>query len=236
MPNSPPCGLAAAVSLGFSAGVDFGAGFSSRGLALATGAGSGSGDVASAAAVGLLDLGLGRFWRLLCLGSVLRSPQRLRPAQAQAVRPVLARPAVSRPSPPRRALPRARQAPSPPPRASPQGPWRRWQARAEARASARSATVSDGTGAAHSLRLALGDLRRLWLRRRFQIGRRRLDLRLVSHRLGRFCRRLSAGAFRLCRRGWSRWIDGMIGALRCVGHGAGRRRIGGLRRRHLHCG
>ena len=66
----------------------------------------------------------------------LRSPQRLRPAQAQAARPVLARPAVSRPSPPRRSLPRARRAPSPPPRASPPGPWRRWQARAAARASA----------------------------------------------------------------------------------------------------
>ena len=87
----------------------------------------------------------------------------------------------------------------------------------------------------NSLRLALGDLRRLWLRRRFQIGRRRLDLRLVSHRLGRFCRRLSAGAFRLCRRGWSRRIDGMIGALRCVGYGAGRRRIGWFCRRHFHC-
>ena len=48
-----------------------------------------------------------------------------------------------------------------------------------------------------NLRLALGDLRRLRLRRRFQLGGRRLDLRLVCHRLGRLCRRLSAGAFRL---------------------------------------
>ena len=46
MPNSPPCVLAAAVSFGLSAGVDFGAGFTSRGLALVTGAGSGSVDVA----------------------------------------------------------------------------------------------------------------------------------------------------------------------------------------------
>ena len=43
---------------------------------------------------------------------------------------------------------------------------------------------------------------------------------------------LSAGA----GEAWSRWIHGMIGALRCVGHGAGRRRIGGLCRRHFHYG
>jgi hypothetical protein len=56
LPNNPPCGLAAAVSLGFSAGVDFGAGFSSRGIALATGAGSGLGDAASAAAAAVVSL------------------------------------------------------------------------------------------------------------------------------------------------------------------------------------
>ena len=182
---------------------------------------------------GLDDLGLGRFSRLLCLWFYFARRRGCSCAGSGCAAVFGSSGQCPRPPPPRRALRRARQRLATASSVS-SGPvddgglWLRLGLRA-------AAIVSEVACAAPACRFAVGDLRRLWLRHRFQIAGGVSTFGSVSHWLGRFCRRLTVGACNLLPL-WQAPRDRQHDRCLAVRQARqGRRRIGWFRRRHFHC-